>query len=636
MQKIMNKYIVAIMAITATMLMVVNYAVQLSMAEKNQYDSAVMELDRIADTVEVNEKQLAELQDTVAEDYLTRAKMFRYVIEQNPDILNDPRELQKVRFLLNVDELHVIDENGVIIAGTIPKYIGMDFHTTEQTKEFLKILEDPSYELVQEVRPNGAEEKIFQYTGVARRDEKGIVQIGLSPTRLLVAMSRNDIANIYSEISQDEGNHLFAVDAATGEILAHSDASKVGKNMADFGFAAGYYDTYKDGAYLNVEDKDIYFVMQKYDDMILGCGMEKKILVESIYVNLLITLSSMLSCFIFVTFILNYILKRTILSGIYEVMDDLTDITEGKLDTVVEVGGSPEFEKLSGSINEMVERLVDNNAKITQIIDTAGVKIGIYEYKKKGSGGVMATQHLQDLLSFTKEEASVLYKDKDKFIAKLNELMEQEDGAEEVYKIAGEPDKWVKIHQVKEKKGTFGIVMDVTADMLEKQEMRTNLDLDGLTKLYNRMAFDREVNSLLAEHDFTAAAVIMFDMDYFKTENDRYGHEWGDVYLQTAAAKLQALCRDKGIVARRSGDEFLAFIHKAADKEEIRRMMQEFYSELETHPILPPDNIPRKMGVSSGVAWYEDGITDVAVLIQKADEALYQAKEAGRGVMRES
>lgn len=635
MRKIMNFYIAVIMTITATMLMVVNYAVQLNLAEKGVYETAVTELNRIADKVEANKEALAELQDTLAEDYLTRAKMFRYVIEQNPEILNSQSELQRVKFLLNVDELHVIDDNGVIIAGTIPQYIGMDFHTTEQTKEFLKILEDPTYELVQDVQPNGAEQKIFQYIGVARRDAPGIVQVGLSPTRLLEARSRNNLGNIYQDIQEEHNARIFAADTETGEILAHVDESKAGKNMKDFGFTGQYYETFKDGAFLEAEGKDTYFVMKKYDNMILGYGQEKKVLLERIYTNMLITMLSILSCFIFVIFILNYILKKNIVSGIHQMIDALSDITEGKLDTVLKVGGNPEFEKLSGSINEMVGSLVDNNAKITQILDASSVEIGIYEYKSSRKGSVMATQHVQHILSFTPEEAAELYKDAGLFTARLREIMRVEDGAEGVYKIAGTPDKWVKIHQVKEKRGSFGIVTDVTKDMLEKQRMLFKLNYDELTKLYNRVAFEREAGARLEAHDFETAAVIMFDMDYFKRENDQYGHDWGDIYLQIAASKFKEMCGDKGIVARRSGDEFLAFIDKAETQEEIRAMLQKFYDGLAANPIIPPDNVPRKMGVSSGIAWYTPDTSDINELIQKADRALYEAKEAGRGVMRE-
>lgn len=316
-------------------------------------------------------------------------------------------------------------------------------------------------------------------------------------------------------------------------------------------------------------------------------------------------------------------------------IDALSDITEGKLDTVLKVGGNPEFEKLSSSINDMVGSLVDNNAKITQIIDASSVEIGIYEYKSSRNGTVMATKHVQHILSFTPEEADALYKDVRLFTARLREIMRVEDGAEGVYKIAQNPDKWVKIHQVKEKRGSFGIVTDVTKDMQEKQRMLFKLNYDELTKLYNRVAFEREAAALLEAHNFETAAVIMFDMDYFKRENDQYGHDWGDIYLQTAAERFKEMCMDKGIVCRRSGDEFLAFIDKAETKEEVRSMMQKFYDGLAENPIIPPDNILRKMGVSSGIAWYTPDITSLSELIQKADRALYEAKEAGRGVMRE-
>ena len=104
-----------------------------------------------------------------------------------------------------MDELHVIDENGILFAGSIPLYFGMDFHTTDQTKEFLSILDDPDSYLVQEIRPNGYEQKVFQYIGVARQDQKGIVQVGMAPTRMLDAQKRNQLDYIFSRVPVDGG-----------------------------------------------------------------------------------------------------------------------------------------------------------------------------------------------------------------------------------------------------------------------------------------------------------------------------------------------------------------------------------------------------------------------------------------------
>ena len=72
-------------------------------------------------------------------------------------------------------------------------------------RQFLPILEEPDSYLVQDIRPNGYEQKVFQYIGVARKDQKGIVQVGMAPTRMLEAQKRNQLEYILSRMPLDSG-----------------------------------------------------------------------------------------------------------------------------------------------------------------------------------------------------------------------------------------------------------------------------------------------------------------------------------------------------------------------------------------------------------------------------------------------
>ena len=180
MQKIFTRYISVVVIVALMAIFGVNWFFQEYNARKQMTEKSQMKLDQIIQTLENNEVELENLKESLDEDYLTRAYAFAYIIEQNPEVLNSQPELERIATLLNVDELHVIDENGILFAGSIPKYFGMDFHDTDQTKEFLAILEDPESCLVQDIRPNGYEQKIFQYIGVPRQDQKGIVQVGMA------------------------------------------------------------------------------------------------------------------------------------------------------------------------------------------------------------------------------------------------------------------------------------------------------------------------------------------------------------------------------------------------------------------------------------------------------------------------
>ena len=80
---------------------------------------------KINQTIENNRTELVSLKSSLDEDYLTRAKAFAYVIEKNPNIIESVTELQNLATLLDVDELHVSDSEGLIAYSSVPKYVGL-------------------------------------------------------------------------------------------------------------------------------------------------------------------------------------------------------------------------------------------------------------------------------------------------------------------------------------------------------------------------------------------------------------------------------------------------------------------------------------------------------------------------------
>ena len=109
--------------------------------------------------------------------------------------LQDTSYFQNIANKLDVSELHITDENGVLVGGNIAMYFGFDFHSGDQTLPFLRILDDPSYELAQDPQPNASYGTLFQYTGVARTDSKGIVQVGQNADVIQKFKNLMDIAN---------------------------------------------------------------------------------------------------------------------------------------------------------------------------------------------------------------------------------------------------------------------------------------------------------------------------------------------------------------------------------------------------------------------------------------------------------
>ena len=199
MQKTFTKYIIIILTAAISLILFLNFLINLHTLESRQYDTFYIKTDQMIHTLENNSMELRLLNESLDEDYLTRARAAAYVLDHQQEVSLNVSEMQYLADLLNVDELHVIDENGIIAAGSVSQYVGIDMADHKQTRAFLAILEsdDPDAFLIQETQPNAAENKIMKYIGVARKGEKGVVQVGLQPIRQLEAQSRNTYDYIF-------------------------------------------------------------------------------------------------------------------------------------------------------------------------------------------------------------------------------------------------------------------------------------------------------------------------------------------------------------------------------------------------------------------------------------------------------
>jgi diguanylate cyclase (GGDEF)-like protein len=159
------------------------------------------------------------------------------------------------------------------------------------------------------------------------------------------------------------------------------------------------------------------------------------------------------------------------------------------------------------------------------------------------------------------------------------------------------------------------------------REARQLADLDALTGLHNRRYFHETLAREVARaHRYNRSlALIVFDLDDFKAINDRIGHLAGDSVLADAAARVREVVRSADIACRVGGDEFGVILPESsmADADQLYRRIQHSVSAA------PVGSVGR-VGFSAGVAELRPD-DDAVSFFQRADEALYRAKEAGKG-----
>ncbi len=153
---------------------------------------------------------------------------------------------------------------------------------------------------------------------------------------------------------------------------------------------------------------------------------------------------------------------------------------------------------------------------------------------------------------------------------------------------------------------------------------------DALTGLPNRRLLEDRIETTLqhASRNQTKAAIMYLDLDGFKAINDTYGHAYGDEILKMVASRLVGSSRKEDTVARIGGDEFVIVLGSVAslrDAQEPASKLVEVVSE----PYFIKD-LKLTLSTSIGISLYPDDADNVDALIATADNALYEAKRAGK------
>lgn len=177
-------------------------------------------------------------------------------------------------------------------------------------------------------------------------------------------------------------------------------------------------------------------------------------------------------------------------------------------------------------------------------------------------------------------------------------------------------------------------VLDVTHQRMTEEHLSSLAYHDLLTRLPNRLLFDDRLRLEIthSQRRNLLLAVMFIDLDNFKPVNDTYGHEIGDLLLQDVAVRLRRCLRESDTVSRRGGDEFTIIATDIGTVENCEKIAHVILGQL-TRPF-HINELELNIGASIGISLFPTDGNEAHLLVSRADEAMYQAKQAGRGTYR--
>lgn len=196
--------------------------------------------------------------------------------------------------------------------------------------------------------------------------------------------------------------------------------------------------------------------------------------------------------------------------------------------------------------------------------------------------------------------------------------------------------EWLTITAVKDAGGVIthyvGTMIDITARKAIEDRVHHLAHYDVLTDLPNRALLSDRLHQALAQakRDKSKLALIFLDLDYFKPVNDELGHEIGDLLLKQVALRLQhCIKRETDTLSRVGGDEFVIILSHIESDQDAALMADKIILSL-MRPFEIEENVIN-ISCSVGIGVYPTHGKDATSLMRVADNAMYQAKRAGRG-----
>lgn len=329
---------------------------------------------------------------------------------------------------LNLPEIHITDEKGVVQWSNQASIIGLNFNSSEQTKPFLDILSNRIDALAQDAREIGIDKSLFKYVGVARVDKKGIVQIGVEPKTLQELYDQIDIVALARAEKYGNNGYVYVTDL-NGKILSHPDRDLVGTNIDSYTWGKQILERESGSFTYLYEGIELLNHFRKYGDYIINV-----ILPTEEYMTPLNTLkttffTSLIVTLLFITTIL-LINVRQLVKPILKASRLAQEVAGGNLQVnPLGYNSKDEIGILSYSLDNMLESLRTIIGRIMNIANH--VAASSEELSASGEQVGLATQEvssaIQNVASGAEEQSAQI----EESIGYINALIKEINDVEE-------------------------------------------------------------------------------------------------------------------------------------------------------------------------------------------------------------
>jgi methyl-accepting chemotaxis protein len=293
--------------------------------------------------------------NTVSDNQIDLAVSVAEAIAAQPDLLKT-ENMKNLAKSIGVDEIHVTDGKGVLTFGNMPNFFGFDFNTTDQTISFIDLIENHGA-LAQEPSLRGSDNKLFQYIGVSRIDEPGIIQIGLEPSYLQEMKSAIGIQGLIETLKIGENGYSYII-SSDGTTLYHKNPNNVGINISEIPVLAPITDEEVDFFSYEYNNLKIFAAVKRINGLSYVASMPESDFQDYIR-GIFLTMIGVIAIVLVVLVVIVIGVTRRLFKPLGIMVENMTQAGKGDLSTRMNVKSKDELGVLATSFNGMIVSVSD-------------------------------------------------------------------------------------------------------------------------------------------------------------------------------------------------------------------------------------------------------------------------------------
>lgn len=580
--------------------------------------------------------EIKKIQDTrlsyYANDYITRVSAIEYMLAVHPEV-RSAAHLQYIRTLFDVEGIYALDMAGTVIWSSEPAAVGTALLHNEAAAPFWEVLQGTG----EQVLFNSDCEEILEYAPgmnyLALRSQAvpcAMVLIGIDKEIATELLEDSSTAGLLRYVPTTKNESLFAVDKETGEIIGESWDNAPMLRLDVFEDGAALLETLEDaeqGRMVWLHDKFVFMKIKPVEDIILVDLRSSHTQFDQLLNVLFISVASLTVFLAAVFAILRRHFRRYVFDEINGIQQDIERLQAGEEDVVFHTSYGTEMRAITDALNDWNSNIRRTQHKLDWILAALHSNEAMFEYLPYVNK-LYCSDNFQEVMGLDDTLWNSLKADPIAFVEYIRQLSARKN-KNEIVKLN---DKFLRIELSEMEQESFGIIIDKTEEIRQQKVQSSALRqledasrLDSLTGLLNRRGFEASVELVLAEgHPYTV--LLIFDVDNFKQVNDTFGHPEGDCVLQQVALAIQRQFRKDDVLTRLGGDEFAVLLNPGMPLVTLERKLEHMMESLRNDMA----EANHQISISIGAVWTAQYTGDYGQLYQCADEALYEAKRAGK------